>query len=168
MKKADTQDVAGKVMETVAARGGKDSVAQIAVDDIGLGGGVTDTLRRLFPTKKVKAVIASQRVEDGVNFNLRAKMYWECKTWLNDAPNVLPNDPELKVQMSSIKYRYRGGLRLICSKKEEETKDMAESASGSPDRSDSLALGFAFPPEVEEDTTPKIPAPRPLDRAAGF
>jgi len=168
LKKMDTVDVAGEVKSMVTARGGIASVSQIAIDDIGLGGGVTDQLRRWYARKKVKAVIASTRVEDGTNYNLRAKMYWEALQWLKDEPNSLPNDPELKVQMSSIKYRYKGGLRMICSKKEEETKDMAESASGSPDRADSLVLGFAFPPEIDDEPMPFVAAPAVHDSTVGY
>lgn len=142
-KTQDTVFVAGKVREIVLSM--KNDVHQIAVDDIGVGGGVTDQLRQWFGKKMVVAVNASLRVDDGINYNLRAQMYANLLTWLQDGPVSLPNDPELKAQLCGIKYKFRGGLRILESKKEMASSDIAENVSRSPDRADSLALAFAIP-----------------------
>lgn len=149
-RRMDTQDVAGLVRAEVQALGAA-RVAQIAVDDIGVGGGVTDTLRRWYG-KRVVAVNAALRVDDGVNFNMRAQMYHNLALWLRDGPVSLPNDAELRNQLAAILYTFRGGLRQIVSKKELDTKGLADPMNRSPDRADSLALSFAVPPdEIEEE-----------------
>lgn len=166
-KRMDTQDVAGLVRAEVESIGaGK--VAQIAVDDIGVGGGVTDTLRRWYG-KRVVAVNASLRVQDGLNFNVRAQMYHNLALWLRDGPVSLPNDPELRNQLGAITYTFRGGLRLIVSKKELDTKGLADPMNRSPDRADSLALSFAVAPaEPEEDDIVVTDGFGVLDPVAGY
>jgi hypothetical protein len=144
----DTVFVAGKVRQIVQSM--KSEVHQIAVDDIGVGGGVTDQLRQWFP-KLVKPVNAALRVDDGVNYNLRAQMYANLLDWLRDGPVSIPNDPELKAQLCGIKYQFRGGLRILQSKKEMTSSDIAENVSRSPDRADSLALAFAIPASETDD-----------------
>jgi phage terminase large subunit len=165
-RKTDTVDVVGHVVQAVNDLGGIDNVAQIAVDDIGVGGGVTDQLKRLYG-KKVRAVNASTKVDDGKNWNLRARMYEQMLEWFKNEPVSIPNDPELKVQLSALKYRYRGGLRLMESKKDADSKDMVESTSKSPDRADSLALSFAYPC-VEQPREMTSSTPEPHDRGAGY
>jgi hypothetical protein len=121
--------------------------AQIAVDVIGVGAGVCDRLAELAGNPdeckwpcQVVGVNTSLRVEDGTNYNLRAKVWDACREWLKDAPVVLPNDPTLKAELCALKYLYRNGLRLI------ESKDDAKKRGiKSPDHADSLTLTFAEP-----------------------
>lgn len=125
--------------------------AQIAVDVIGIGAGVCDRLAALAKGSswscQIVGVNTSIRVEDGTNYNLRAKVWDEGREWLKDAPASLPNDPTLKAELCALKYLYRNGLRLI------ESKDDAKKRGiKSPDHADSLMLTFAEP--VRE--TPKI------------
>jgi hypothetical protein len=117
---------------------------QIAVDVIGVGAGVCDRLKELagnadWPVQIVGAN-TSVRVEDGTNYNLRARIWDDAREWLKDAPVVLPNDPTLKAELCALKYLYRNGLRLI------ESKDDAKKRGiKSPDFADSLTLTFAEP-----------------------
>lgn len=115
---------------------------QVAVDVIGLGAGVCDRLNELARDTKIQVcgVNSSVRVEDGVNFNVRAKIWEGMRDWLKDEPVSLPNDPAIKSELCALKYLYRNGLRLI------ESKDDAKKRGvKSPDRADSLALTFAEP-----------------------
>jgi phage terminase large subunit len=118
--------------------------AQIAVDVIGVGAGVVDRLKDLssgadWPVQIV-GVNTSVRVEDGTNYNLRAKVWEATRDWLKDAPVSLPNDATLKAELCALKYLYRNGLRLI------ESKDDAKKRGiKSPDFADSLTLTFAEP-----------------------
>lgn len=115
---------------------------QIAVDVIGVGAGVCDRLDELAAETHIQVVgvNSSVRVEDGTNFNLRAKVWEGMRDWLDDAPVSLPNDPNLKSELCALKYYYRNGLRLIESKDEAKKRGIK-----SPDFADSLALTFAEP-----------------------
>lgn len=122
--------------------------AQIAVDVIGVGAGVCDRLKELAEGSGVQVVgvNSSIRVEDGTNYNMRAKMWDEMREWLKDSPVSLPNDPTLKSELSALKYLFRNGLRLI------ESKDDAKKRGiKSPDHADSLALTFAEPVSEASD-----------------
>lgn len=122
---------------------------QIAVDVIGIGAGVYDRLVELEGASRntsthwpvqIVAVNSSIRVDDGVNYNVRAKVWEAGRDWLKDAPVSLPNDPTLKAELCALKYLYRNGLRLI------ESKDDAKKRGiKSPDYADSLMLTFAEP-----------------------
>lgn len=115
---------------------------QIAVDVIGLGAGVVDRLKELSRGSdiSIEGVNSSARVNDGINYNLRAKMWDDMREWLKDAPVSLPSDPELKSELTALTYKYQGGLRLL------ESKDDAKKRGiKSPDIADSLALTFATP-----------------------
>jgi phage terminase large subunit len=166
--KLDIVQVAGFVRETVRAF--KESpLEQIAVDTIGLGAGVADILRSdgYFPDltvgvtrfgQQVKRTVvdvnSAIRLDDGANYNLRAFMARQTKEWLESAS--IPNDPELKADLTALKYSFRGGLLLMESK-----DDMKKRLGRSPDRYDSLALTFAVPTRHEEpppSVTPWRPA----------
>lgn len=132
----DVVDVAGRVKEAVKQWGAP--VSQIAVDTIGIGSGVADLLRRDFP-RLVVDVNSSLRLSDGQNYNLRARMWRDLREYLKNGA-VLPNDPELSTDLSSLQYMFKGGEMLI------ESKDDAKKRGiKSPDRADSLALTFATP-----------------------
>ena len=158
----DTQDVAGWVRDCIEARGGIKEFGAVCVDDIGVGGGVTDTLRRWYG-KKIVGVNVSLRVEDGRNYNLRAKLVSDAVVWLKDAPNHLPNDGEFRSQMGSIQKKYQGGLMLIESK-----DDMRKRGVKSPDRADSFFLTFASPEIKDDKFTPVMAAFEPLDPGMGW
>lgn len=144
----DTVFVAGAVRAKVIEYG-EENIGQIAVDDIGVGGGVTDQLRQWYPDL-VEPINAALLVDDGINYNLRAQMYANLLDWLEDLPSSIPNDPELKAQLCGIKYRFRAGKRILESKKESASSDIADNVSKSPDRADSLALAFAKPVSVKK------------------
>jgi phage terminase large subunit len=139
--KADVVDVAGRV--TDAIRLWPERVSQIAVDTIGIGAGVADVLRRTFGDI-VQDVNSSLRLDDGECYNLRARMWRDMRDWIK-AGASLPNDPELFISLTSLSYEYRAGLLLI------ESKDaMKKRGMKSPDRADSIALTFAYPPKQPE------------------
>lgn len=126
----------------VWAQAKEEHPGQIAVDVIGLGAGVCDRLNELAMDTQIQVVgvNSSIRVEDGVNYNVRAKIWEGMRDWLKDEPVSLPNLPTLKSELCALKYLYRNGLRLI------ESKDDAKKRGvKSPDHADSLALTFAEP-----------------------
>jgi len=149
-------------------------VAQIAVDVIGVGSGVADRLRQFFPNdygrdgnvRRASIVVdvnSSVRVSDGENYNLRAQMWANGRAWLENGPVSLPNDPELKSELSALKYKYRGGLRLI-----EDKDDAKRRGIKSPDRADSLMLTFAVPCVERKRATVTAMPFRPADAGLGM
>jgi hypothetical protein len=140
--KLDTVDVAGRVKDAVKDIG---DVEQIAVDDIGVGGGVTDMLRRDFGPKVV-GVNSAIRLSDGSNYNLRSRMWRDMREYLKTAK--LPVDHDLKTDLTALQYLYKAGEMLIESKQDAKKRGVK-----SPDRADSLALTFAEPPKFKRKTT---------------
>jgi len=160
LSKMDTAHVAGTVKVELKAFG--EEPEQIAVDTIGIGAGVADMLRGWFPDtidrktgrrkKIVVDVNSSLRVDDGECYNLRARMWCDMRDWLETAS--IPNDPDLKSELTSLRYTFRSGLLLL------ESKDDAKKRGvHSPDRADSLALTFAVP-----TIPPSRPRRRPQPR----
>jgi hypothetical protein len=133
--KTDTQATAGRVRQLIQAY--KETPEQIAVDVIGVGAGVADTLRAWYGDV-VEDVNVSLRMGNGQDYNLRAFMWREMKDWLPTAS--LPNDQDLRADLTSIRYGFKGGELLLESK-----DDLKKRGVKSPDRGDSLALTFAAP-----------------------
>lgn len=159
----DVVDVAGRVKDAIKAH--REYVAQIAVDTIGIGAGVADILRRDFG-ERVVDVNSSLRMDDGENYNLRARMWRDMREWIKAGASI-PNDNELQSDLTALQYHYKGGLLLI------EAKDDAKKRGiKSPDRADSLALTFAYPPKQVEDTSYEDQRSAvlwgTLDRLAGY
>lgn len=146
LSKLDITQVAGRAKSEIAAYG--EAPEQIAVDTIGVGAGVADILRGWFPDeyergtqrliKTVVDVNSSLRMDNGEDYNLRAFMWRQMREWLKTAS--IPNDQELKTDLTSLRYGFRGADLLL------ESKDDAKKRGvKSPDRADSLALTFAIP-----------------------
>lgn len=138
--KVDLMSTAGRAKQEInafrSARG--THLEQIAVDVIGIGAGVADALRGWFGDDVVADVNAALVLNDGANFNLRAFMWSEMRDWLATA--AIPNDPELRTDLTGLRYLYRHGLLLLESKDDAKKRGLK-----SPDRGDSLALTFAIP-----------------------
>lgn len=146
--KTDLMSTAGRVKQEVNAfRGSRGlHLEQIAVDVIGLGAGVADALRGWFDEGVIADVNASLQMGDGQHFNLRAFMWDEMRTWVATAS--MPNDHDLRTDLTGIRYSYRGGALLLESK-----EDMKKRGLKSPDRGDSLALTFAIPGGAKKPKT---------------
>ena len=140
--KLDVVDVAGRAKDEIRAQLG--DVQQIAVDTIGIGAGVADVLRRDFGDIVVD-VNSALRVDDGQNYNLRARMWRDMREWLKAGASV-PNDNDLITDLTALQYSYRGGALLIESKEDAKKRGIK-----SPDRADSLALTFAYPVKKTDD-----------------
>ena len=139
---------------------------QIAVDTIGIGAGVADALRGWATFRDLVVDVNSSLVlDDGENFNLRARMWRDMKEWLGSACSI-PSDQELRVDLTGLRYGFRQGLLLI------ESKDDAKKRGvKSPDRADSLALTFARPgPAKPPDRDPDASrvATYPIDDEMGL
>lgn len=115
-----------------------DSLGAIVIELDGPGVSCYDHLRQGRYAKFVQGVHTGARVSDDRNYNLRSQMWRAAKEYLDDGPVSLPNDPELRAQITSVKFGYKNGLLLMQSKKEYKAE-----FSKSPDRADAFVLTFA-------------------------
>jgi phage terminase large subunit len=145
--KLDTMQTSGRVKDFVLTwneANPKRPIEQIAVDVIGIGAGVVDRLNEFEELRGIQivGVNSSIKLDDGRNYNLRARMWRDGRDWLDpkNGPVSVTNDQELQVDLTALHYEYRNSLLLI------ESKDDAKKRGiKSPDRADSLMLTFAEP-----------------------
>lgn len=135
-----TMETAGRVLE--AARQWGIPAERIAVDDTGVGGGVTDRLRE--QGWNVVAVQAAGAPESRHFANRRSELFWRLREALNperDSPIALPERcASLVEELTAIGYAFNSQGRIIV-----EAKDTIRSRLGrSPDLGDALALTFAM------------------------
>lgn len=112
----------------------------VFVDETGgYGAGVVDAMRQL--GSDVVGVQFSGKPNDYRYFNKRSEMYFELANWIKSG-GMLPRDEKLKEELCAVTFVYQGDkFRIV-------EKDIIKDAIGrSPDRSDALALTFAFPVE---------------------
>ncbi len=143
---------------------------QIAVDTIGIGAGVADVMRAWYPdaidkiTQRRAPVVvdvnASLRMGNGEDYNLRAFMWREMKLWLASAS--IPSDQELRVDLTALRYGFKGGELLLESKDDAKRRGVK-----SPDRGDSLALTFAIPTIVRKEKSAHVNSFKPMDASMG-
>ena len=170
--KTDLVSTAGKArveVENYLAAGEK--LEQFAVDTIGIGAGVADMLRGVWPdtydrrknvmVRTVVDVNSSLRMADGRHYNLRAFAAQQMKDWLAGAS--LPNDPVLRAEMTALQYGFRAGELLLESKDEAKARGVK-----SPDGFDSLALTFAYPTINKRPDVPAAQAYEPAVPGVGM
>ncbi|MEI7873841.1 MAG: terminase [Alphaproteobacteria bacterium] len=138
----DLMTLAGRVAEIAFGHG----VRAVFVDETGLGAGVVDRLRQL-GVQHVQGVnfgaSAARWDGDGAKSlyaNKRAEMWGNLRDWLK-AGGALPDDPELRADLTGVEYGYTGTGEIQLEKKE----DMKKRGLASPDIGDALALTFAHP-----------------------
>jgi len=117
----------------------------IFIDDIGVGGGVTDRLRE--SNINATAVVAGSTPRDTDRFkNIKAEASWEAKLWIEDKNNALEPLDEFK-QLVEIRYKEDSSRKLFIEPKE----DLRKRIGRSPDDADALILTFA-----PQETVPEI------------
>lgn len=170
LQKLDVVQVAARVKSEISAY--NEMPEQIAVDVIGIGSGVADILRGWYPDKyendtgkKIRTVVdvnASTRMDNGKHYNMRAYMWDEMKEWLKTAS--IPNDQDLRVDLTALRYGFKGGELLL------ESKDDAKKRGvKSPDDADALAMTFAEPTVVAAKMRiPKVITFEPLDDECAY
>jgi phage terminase large subunit len=108
-----------------------------AVDDSGLGGGVTDRLRE--QDVEVVPYIAGEAPYDSERFrNRRAETWWAIREALQRDELALPPDNMLAADLTNIKFKYtsKGQIQL------ESKDDVKKRLKRSPDRGDALAIAL--------------------------
>ena len=137
-----TMDAASAVMACCA----EFSPDAVFIDAGAMGAGVIDRLRQLgYQPLEVNfggAAMAAERYA-----NIRAEMYFKCRDWLQ-AGGAIPQNADLKTELSAVEYRFTGNGRIIL-----EAKDKIKERMGrSPDLADALALTFAYPVRLADNS----------------
>jgi phage terminase large subunit len=137
----DLMQTAGRVVQL------RKDVDRIAIDDAGLGGGVTDRCREL-SVSGLRPLNAGSKAKHSDEFaDLGSEMAWNLRrafeeTYLNrDDPDLglsIPDDKRLVHELTSRKYDYRSDGRI----KIESKSDMRRRGERSPDRADALAMAW--------------------------
>lgn len=102
----------------------------------GFGGGVYDccNLRNL----DTFLIHFNSKPSDSQFFNKRSEMIWKMCEWIKQE-GCIPNDKELREELSVIQFVYQGDkIRIV------EKKDIKKQLGRSPDKADALALTFAY------------------------
>lgn len=105
------------------------------VDDIGVGGGVTDALH--VEQKNVRGVnVGLPALEQSRFANIRAEAYWRLKEWLNRGGKLMPSDDWWQLTKIKTKPDSKGRLRVM------SKDEMRMQGIDSPDVADALMLTF--------------------------
>jgi hypothetical protein len=133
----DTMAVSGAVVQAVEQL----AIDEVFVDDIGVGGGVTDRLREL--GVKVTGVNVSSRPRDPKRFlNLRAELYWDLRDAFEEGRlSIEIGDNDLLAELAATRYELTSSGRIKI-----EPKEAIRTRLGrSPDRADAVMLTMAQP-----------------------
>lgn len=141
------------------------TVPVVCVDDVGVGGGVTDILRESgYPVVPIIGGAASaQKLPNGKPrfFNKRSELWWNMREafagpsgtgsdgWLD----IDPNDADLLAQLSNVKYKVNRHGQIVVESKDE----MSARGLSSPDRGDALA--YALAPDLPDEASSFRPMP---------
>lgn len=115
-----------------------DKPAIIAVDSIGVGGGVADRLRELgfncIDVNVSETVAMNQQAN-----RLRDELWLNCKEWLETRAVKIPKDDDLRAELIGPTYGFTSNGRI----KVEGKAEMKRRGMRSPDLADALCLTFA-------------------------
>jgi len=115
-----------------------DKPAIIAVDSIGVGGGVADRLRELgfncIDVNVSETVALNQQAN-----RLRDELWLNCKEWLETRAVKIPKDDDLRAELIGPTYGFTSNGRI----KVEGKAEMKRRGMRSPDLADALCLTFA-------------------------
>jgi hypothetical protein len=130
----DTMQVVGRVIEQFKLHRGTELKGLIAVDDIGVGGGVSDRLlEQGFPVLRINN---SEGASDPQFLNFRAESYWYLRELLQGEKLLLKDKGKLIAHLTQIRYDIRSNGKIqILSKAEMKKEGMS-----SPDYADSLVM----------------------------
>ena len=132
----NTRETTGLVVQYARENG----TEKIAVDEIGIGRGVVDSLEE--EGYYGVGVNVAERSSDPERYhNLRAELWYNFRELLDPykEPIALPPDNELLSELASVKYKVdaRGAIQI------ESKEDMKKRLGHSPDRADAAVLAFS-------------------------
>lgn len=139
LSKLSTMETAGRVI--AFAERYHVASQHVAIDDSGVGGGVTDRLREL--GRPVIAVQAAASPASRHFANRRAELFWRLRESLNPASPtpcaIPPRFQRLAGELARIGYRFNSRGRILIDSKD----DIRARLGHSPDRADAFALAIA-------------------------
>ncbi|MDD4924295.1 MAG: phage terminase large subunit [Dehalococcoidales bacterium] len=132
--------------------GAKHKIDDYAIDCIGLGQGIASRLNEL--GKRVQYIGSAEKSADITCYNRRAEMWWYVSQEIHRKRIPYPEDPELRRQLSSVRYKVLNSDGLIQLEPKETTK---KRLGNSPDRADAFVYGIwglqnVKPPPVTTET----------------
>ena len=135
---ADTMATAGKVLAEWNATDPMERPARIVVDDVGIGAGVLDRLRE--HGLPVTGVNVGEAALDCDHYaRLRDELWFKGRAWLMREDTVLPADPALVGELTSVGYSFTSTGRIEVESKAE----LKRRGQPSPDLADAFLLTFA-------------------------
>jgi hypothetical protein len=114
----------------------------VAIDDCGMGGGVTDRLseQRHVP----EAFIVNGKSVNDLYENQRSEGFFRMKEFFDKGDLKIMNDPTLHEQLLSIRYKFKSNGKKAIVTKDEMRKDNLKS----PDRADALMMALYYTDRV--------------------
>lgn len=155
----DTVKTYSKLMECFNFWKQKTERVAIYVDDVGVGGGVTDMLRHAHLGIPIFAVNSGGKAKDETLFiNMRIEMWWDMAEAIKDCIDMTALSREhfdrLKDDLVNIEYFMQPKSQKY---QLESVDDLKERSMPSPDFGTALALSFAYPvPNVVQSSTSKF------------
>jgi hypothetical protein len=133
-REVTTTHLAGEVARIAAEK----SPDTIFIDGGGVGGGVVDRCRQI-GLEVIEINFGEKATQPGAA-NMRAQCWINLKDALKDGIR-LPEDADLRSDMTGVEYGYDARNNVLLEKKE----DMKKRGLMSPDKCDALALTYALP-----------------------
>jgi hypothetical protein len=133
LSKKDTYQVGQKISELNSERAFK----RINVDDDGVGGGVTDHLRRVAKLRTVNRILSGGKSSNPKFLNKRTELIWKLKERFVDKQDIILEDEEVGIQLAAYRYEFvpKGDHGVY---KLEEKKKTKKRLKRSPDDADAL------------------------------
>ncbi len=132
-KNKDLMQTVGRIMSLVK----EFNIEHVVIDDIGVGGGVTDRLQEM--KINVYPFNSSEKAHNSEKYsNKRSEAYFKLQEMFSKGWLKIPDDPTLMAQLMSIRFKYNSdGRKAILSKDE-----IRKTGMHSPDRADALAMSL--------------------------
>ena len=114
-------------------------VAQLFVDETGIGGPIVDRIKQLGYSRRVTGIQFGGRPPDAHYANMRSWMWSQMRDWLTRGS--IDKDTRLEVDLTGPGYHHDKQDRLVLESKE----DLKKRGLDSSDDADALGLTFAAP-----------------------
>ncbi len=130
----DTMVIAGEIATMMY----QNNTQVAAVDSIGVGAGIYDRLREL--GKEVIGISSAEKAfQENRFYNRRTEIWWYVFEQVRDGLLAYPEDPELRRQLCSVRYKVINSNGKIQLEPKQDTKDRL---TRSPDRADAFVYGI--------------------------
>lgn len=130
----NTQDLAYWVLKEIQ----ESEAAAVAIDVIGWGAGVYDTVQKLAPCAVLPVNVAESPTREEQFFRLRDELWWRVRERFQAGTISLCDDEELVGELTVIKYNFgkSAGEKI----KIESKQELRDRGVASPNRADALCL----------------------------